>query len=156
MTTHKITHEILDYWFDKTIDKYVPNTRQKAEIESELRVGAPKYIFISDMKVLFHGAWGSNNNHTFCSIQIKSTFEFTTDNIKSPVVTESVWLLTKHQYQLAINIFRQNHWGKFTLPCNIDVNLINEETYKKMREQYGSYLWFDDNPPIGKSFNAYW
>ena len=156
MITSQITHKIEDYWFDKTIEKYIPNSRQRFEINSELKIFKPEYIFNSEMIVLFHGSWGSNKNQVFCKIQVKSAFIFKTDNLKIPMVTESIWLFLKQQYQLAINVFRQDHWGTLILPTHIDVNALNEEVYTKIKEKYKDYLWFESKPPFGISFKPYW
>ena len=156
MITSKITHEVKDYWFDKTIERYIPNSRQRFEIESSLSIGKPKYSFLSDMVVLFYGSWGQNNNCVFCKIQIKSVFDFTTDKIGELMVTESLWLFLKQQYQLAINIFRQQHFGTLILPCSIDLNAINEEVYEGLKEKYKDLLLFQDLKKIDRYFNPYW
>ncbi|MGN6604446.1 MAG: hypothetical protein ACTHK8_18450 [Ginsengibacter sp.] len=103
MLTKQISHKLVDYWFDKTIEKYVPNTRQRFELETNLEIKPNGAVFTSDMTVLFHGSWGQNNNQVFCKIQFISTFDFATENLGEPMIMESIWLFIQHQYQLSIN-----------------------------------------------------
>jgi hypothetical protein len=154
--TKQLTHQIVDYWFDKTLVSYVPNTRQKFEINLDLSKNPPQLELTCDMTVLFYGSWGSNNDQTFCKIQIRSIHNFWMENVQSPMITESIWLLLKHQYQLAINVFRQQHYGTAIIACPIDVDAINKDVYEMMKQRLNEYLWFGENPPFQKNVNFYW
>lgn len=82
--------------------------------------------------------------------------DFKTETLHGGAVSESIYLLIKHQYHLALNRYRQENIGTERIACHIDKNAINKEVFEKLKETYPTIFHFDKDEPISSSFNSYW